>query len=387
MDTKKIKKQLESSQRKMADLQNQLSTLNKESPANKPEVAQVQAEKKEQLFNVVFEGKPLPGIPLKNAIDNFARISKKKQEDITHLFDDRPKIIKRKVNKKTAMQYHQALKNAGIACRITHSDSPLVADKAKESSEFVQHHQHISDIPKSTNGEKQIKGKITTDKESCPNCGEKISITDETCKHCKKQLEVTVWHIKKKSGETFTYTHPQAIENIKEGLISGKLKLTFQCKQTTKRLIYVEGENDHWETEEKKWETLRDYTDRYFPLQVLYNASTVYGRLGAIIGWIFGAIIITIWWNAGFLMQCGARILAAISLTVLLLLFTPTVIGLLIVAFIVSTIYDINNTVGVALRTLLSIGIGIIGGAIAGAIPCYILGYIFGLSKKKQIRA
>ena len=86
----------------------------------------------ERLFDVVFEGKPLSGVPLEKAIDGLVRLSRKQPDDIAPLFNERPTRLKRRVSKETALQYRQALQNAGLACHISNTESPLEADKTEK---------------------------------------------------------------------------------------------------------------------------------------------------------------------------------------------------------------------------------------------------------------
>jgi RDD family len=88
----------------------------------------------ERLFAVVFEGRPLNNIPLKKAIIALANLSRRTPDDIAALFNERPTVLKRGVPKETALQYCQALQNAGLACHITNAGSSLNTGKTKKSS-------------------------------------------------------------------------------------------------------------------------------------------------------------------------------------------------------------------------------------------------------------
>lgn len=88
----------------------------------------------QHLFDVVFEGRPLPGIPKEKAIDGLAGLLRKESDDIAHLFNERQKVLKRGVSRETALQYRKALRNAGLAVHITNDRSPLDTDKVKQFS-------------------------------------------------------------------------------------------------------------------------------------------------------------------------------------------------------------------------------------------------------------
>ena len=111
----------------------------------------------EKLFDVVFEGRPLPGIPLENAIDGLAGLSKKQPDDIDHLFNERLTALKRGVSQKTALQYCQVLQKAGLACHINPAGSPLNTGKVKKSSNVDVN----SASPSPAAAYKTVKGNIT----------------------------------------------------------------------------------------------------------------------------------------------------------------------------------------------------------------------------------
>lgn len=82
----------------------------------------------ETVYNIVFNGRTLPGIPIEKGMDNLAKLTRKKPEELKYLFDGRPRILKRNVSKEAAIKYSHTLKNAGLDCQVA---------KAVSSSESV----------------------------------------------------------------------------------------------------------------------------------------------------------------------------------------------------------------------------------------------------------
>ena len=80
----------------------------------------------QKLYDVVFEGHPLPGFSRDQAIEGLARLSKRQPDDIVRFFNNTPSVLKRRVPEQTAQKYCQVLKDAGLACHIALavSDSP-----------------------------------------------------------------------------------------------------------------------------------------------------------------------------------------------------------------------------------------------------------------------
>ena len=86
------------------------------------------------LFDVIFDGRPFSGVPLEKAVQGLAGLLRKTPDDIAHLFNQDPTVLKRNVSEKTALQYCQALHDVGLACRIARTGSPLESGRGKTSS-------------------------------------------------------------------------------------------------------------------------------------------------------------------------------------------------------------------------------------------------------------
>ena len=77
----------------------------------------------ERLCHVVFEGRPLPGVSLEDAIYGLAGLLRKPPEEVAQYFNNRPRVVKREVANEKAEQYCQKLKKSGLACRIVEAKS------------------------------------------------------------------------------------------------------------------------------------------------------------------------------------------------------------------------------------------------------------------------
>lgn len=217
----------------------------------------------------------------------------------------------------------------------------------------------------------------------CPACQKQISDDAKECPECKKTLEILHWEIELGSGEKLLFFEPTAEETIREHLVDRKLNLSNRCRQFIKSLARVEAGQDHYETtKELEWKTLRDYADKVFSLQVLYNPVQAYGKLAARITWIASGIIVAIVWNTEMLLANDAGIVGAILWSIVLLLTSPTIIGVGIVSFIVSRVYDLPPF-AMAFRTFIGILVGAIAGAVIGWTAGYLIGVFIGLSKGK----
>lgn len=219
----------------------------------------------------------------------------------------------------------------------------------------------------------------------CPACYKKIDESATECPECKKKLEILHWELEQDSGEKMVFSEPNAEDSIREQLISGKLKLINRCRQFTTALQRVVEEKDHYETkDEKDWKALKDYANSSFSLQVLYNPVQAYGKRVALIATVTIGIITAIGWDTQMLLTVGANPVIAVILSILLLVLTPTVIGLAIGSYVVGRIYGLPPF-GMAFQTFFAIVIGAIIGAAAGWTIGYLIGVIIGLTKKKVL--
>lgn len=92
----------------------------------------------DSLFNVVFEGRTLPGIPQEEGIKTLAGLLQKTPDEIAHLFNARPRVIKSGVSRETALKYRKTLQNAGLACNITPAGSSSPPDTATTNPPFTK---------------------------------------------------------------------------------------------------------------------------------------------------------------------------------------------------------------------------------------------------------
>jgi hypothetical protein len=88
----------------------------------------------DRLFDVVFEGRPLNDVPLEKAIASLAGLLQREPDQVAALFNERSRILKRGVPRKTALRYHQVLKNAGLACHVASAGSSLDTGKTQKKS-------------------------------------------------------------------------------------------------------------------------------------------------------------------------------------------------------------------------------------------------------------
>jgi hypothetical protein len=72
----------------------------------------------EQLYNVIFEGKPVNNYPKQKAVNSLAKLTKRQPQQIAGLFNAQPTLLKRNVPGETAKKYLQILRSNGLACHI-----------------------------------------------------------------------------------------------------------------------------------------------------------------------------------------------------------------------------------------------------------------------------
>ena len=220
---------------------------------------------------------------------------------------------------------------------------------------------------------------------NCPSCNAKINVTAQKCPNCKKILVITNWEIELDNGEKSLYFGEKAIVNIREHLVSGKIRLANRCRQYTSVLEKVIDGNDQYTTKaESEWKSLLDYADNVFTLQVLYDPVKAYGKQAAKTTWGIVGVIVAIAWYANLFLSVGANPLAAIVVSIILLLLTPTVIGLGIAAAIAAAMFNLSG-VAIVIRSLISILIGVLAGGITGWTIGYLIGITIGSTKKKVI--
>jgi len=111
----------------------------------------------ERLFDVIFEGKTLNGVSLEQAINALSKLSRREPDDIASLCNECPTPVKKRVSKEIALQYRQALINAGLACRINKTE-PLV--ETVETEKSLDHDVNFSKREK-VSSQEEIETKIS----------------------------------------------------------------------------------------------------------------------------------------------------------------------------------------------------------------------------------
>jgi hypothetical protein len=220
---------------------------------------------------------------------------------------------------------------------------------------------------------------------TCPACKKQIDEKATQCPECKKQLEILYWEIEQTTGEKVLYQDGEAKTSIRDQLLSGQMKLTDRCRQYLHALKSVEDGIDNYSVKnDLGWKTLRDYADKVFDLQVLYNPAMAYGKSTAQTTWVIVGFLVAIGWNADILIAAGANLIVAIVFSLVLLLLTPTVLGLGIASFILAGMYQLP-AMGMAIRTFFAILIGALVGAAVGWTFGFAIGALIGLTKKKAL--
>lgn len=85
----------------------------------------------QQRFDVIYQGEILDGGDIAEVKGNLARLFKTHAGAIEHLFSGRPVLIKRGLDRETALKYQIAMKKAGAACLIRDT---MPADSSAGSS-------------------------------------------------------------------------------------------------------------------------------------------------------------------------------------------------------------------------------------------------------------
>ena len=88
----------------------------------------------EHVYHVVFQGHPLPGVTLENAILGLAELLRKPPEEVAHYFNNHPRVVKRGIPKDKAEQYCRTLENAGLSCRIIEAKPQSNTDEEKKTT-------------------------------------------------------------------------------------------------------------------------------------------------------------------------------------------------------------------------------------------------------------
>lgn len=224
------------------------------------------------------------------------------------------------------------------------------------------------------------------EKKTCPSCQKEIDADAKKCPECQTELEILYWEIETESGEKVLHSGEQSVRSIREELISGKLKLSNRSRQYIEILQRVEdGKRDYGLKEEMEWKILRDYADQEFQLQVLYRPVPAYGkRVAQITAVIFG-VIVAIGWTMDILLAAGINPLIALVISIALLGFTPTVVGLGIIAFGVGVAYDITFF-SLIVRPPLALIAGLIVAIVVGLPIGFMIGVLIGLTRKKVLK-
>lgn len=220
---------------------------------------------------------------------------------------------------------------------------------------------------------------------TCPACQQEIDSSAADCPLCNRKLEILHWEIEPESGENFIFAGPEATNSIREKLLSNQLKIADRCRQYVQVLLKIEGDQPEYGIKnEMEWKTIRDYANPVFDLQMLYNPVGAYSKLTAkMVGYGLGALT-ALGYLISVLMENDAGIIASIFWSIVLLFTNLTVIGVFIISYIISRIYDLEPF-AMAFQSYFSLLVGGIVGLIGGWTLGYLIGVFIGLSKKKVL--
>lgn len=85
-----------------------------------------------ERYNVVFEGKIMPGKDVKMVKDRLKALMKTDDDGIERLFIGKPVVVRKKLEKDIAEKYRNAFAQAGAMCDVK-QDAPLEQNSAPES--------------------------------------------------------------------------------------------------------------------------------------------------------------------------------------------------------------------------------------------------------------
>ncbi len=80
-----------------------------------------------ERYNVVFEGKIMPGKDLQLVKDRLKELMKTDDEGIERLFTGKPVVVRKNLEKETAEKYRNAFAKAGAMCEVSPEPAPQAA--------------------------------------------------------------------------------------------------------------------------------------------------------------------------------------------------------------------------------------------------------------------
>lgn len=219
-------------------------------------------------------------------------------------------------------------------------------------------------------------------KEKCPSCGNAVNSGQVECPNCLADLIITRWEIEIIPKQILSFEGSTAIEEIKKKLLSGEIMLSDRSRRTTRVLERVTDNKEHYRiTKEEPWKDLKQYADKVFEIQQLYDPASAIGKSYAMGFCLTVGILFTIGANTELLVQAGANIIIAIIIGAVALLVSPTLIGLAIVSVVAGMIYGLPLA-ALGLRCLLAMLVGLVLGFGVGWPVGYLIGSIVGGGKK-----
>lgn len=75
----------------------------------------------QQLYDLIYKGEVVEGADTTRVRENLARLFKTQGAGIDRLFSGQPVLVKRGVDRQTAIKYQTAMKKAGAVCRVRNS--------------------------------------------------------------------------------------------------------------------------------------------------------------------------------------------------------------------------------------------------------------------------
>lgn len=112
----------------------------------------------EKKYDLIFEGKVAEGQNRSNVAKNLMNLLKTDESGVKRLFSGEPAVIKKGMDRETAMKYKQAVNKAGALCRIEETGDSTVSPPQKD----IQKKQPIA--KESALADKSIKQKSVPDK-------------------------------------------------------------------------------------------------------------------------------------------------------------------------------------------------------------------------------
>ncbi|MEZ4524470.1 MAG: heavy metal-binding domain-containing protein [Desulfobacterales bacterium] len=134
----------------------------------------------EKKYDLIFEGKVAEGQNRSTVAKNLMNLLKTDQSGVKRLFSGEPAVIKKGMDRETAMKYKQAVNKAGALCRIEETGAPPAPLPQKEKKQ--------APVQKSAVADKAIKQKQVPEKAAKPEPPKETADEDKPemilCPHC-----------------------------------------------------------------------------------------------------------------------------------------------------------------------------------------------------------